>query len=47
MFLNQFFKADPIFAILETFTAILRDQVYFENNMVMDYILAYTYDTCF
>ena len=36
MFLGQFFKANPNFAILETFTAILRDQVYFENNMVMD-----------
>ena len=35
MFLGQFFKANPNFTILETFTAILRDQVYLQNNMVM------------
>ena len=36
MFLGQFFKANPNFDILETLAVILRDQVYFENNMAMD-----------
>ena len=36
MFLDQFFKANQNFAIFETFTAILKDQVYFENEMGMD-----------
>ena len=36
MLLGQFFKANPNFAILETFTVILRDQVCFVNNMAMD-----------
>ena len=36
MFLGQFLRKPRIFAIFETLTAILRDQVYFENNMVMD-----------
>ena len=36
MFLGQIFKANPNFAILGTFTVILRDQEYFENNMIMD-----------
>ena len=37
MFLNfQFFNPNPNLAFLETLTAILRDQVHFEYNMVMD-----------
>ena len=35
MFIGKVFKANPNFAILETLTAILRDPVYIENNMVM------------
>ena len=36
MFIGQFFKANPNFAILITLIAILRDQEYLENNMAMD-----------
>ena len=40
MHLGKFFKANPNFAILETLTAILKDQVYFENSMGngLDYV---------
>ena len=38
MFVGQFFKVNPNFAILVTLTVILRDQVYFENNMVLDMV---------
>ena len=34
MIIAQFFKANP--NILDSFTVILRDQVYFENNIAMD-----------
>ena len=36
MLLGEFVKANQKFAIFETLTAILKDQVYFEHNMVMD-----------
>ena len=33
---QSFLMQTRTFGILETLTAILRDQVYFENNIVMD-----------
>ena len=35
MFICQFFKANPYFAILKTLTAILWYQVYYENSIVI------------
>ena len=36
MFIFKFFKGNPNLVVLRAFKAILRDQVYFENNMAMD-----------
>ena len=36
MFLGQFFKRNSNFVVLGMLEAILRAQVYIENNMVMD-----------
>ena len=37
MFIGQFFKGNPNFEVLETLEAISKVQVYFENDIHMDY----------
>ena len=37
MFIDQFFKENPNFGVLEMLEAITKAQVYLENNILRDY----------